>query len=162
MSEHQFQIALAGYLHHALPLDALHTAIDHATKSASEGQQKKRRGVKRGVPDYMIVYGGRTFWLELKAVKGVLSEDQKLFGMTLMQNGHHWNVVRSVEEVEVLLRTYDIPLRATAMTAHQRDEALAKRATVPRQPRAPAQRRKPTAADLKRAAVWYAIPENME
>lgn len=130
--EHALQCAVAGFLNHALPIGSFWTSIDHATKSASEGEKKKRRGVKRGVPDVLIVVPNRTIWIELKAPKGRVSEAQLQVKDSLELNGHHYYVAKSVAEVEGILRDISVPLRATTgLTAQERDAGLLDRASKP-------------------------------
>ena len=56
--EAQLQAAVVKFLRLALPEGALISGIDHATKSASEGERKKRMGVQRGLPDIAIWWNG--------------------------------------------------------------------------------------------------------
>lgn len=60
-------------------------------------QSKKARGyIIPGWPDITLALpGGRTVWIELKAKKGVLKEDQKLIALMLLKLGHEWYVLRS-------------------------------------------------------------------
>jgi hypothetical protein len=127
--EHMLQKACAKFLNHALPPDVWFTAIDHATRSAVEGAEKKARGVKRGIPDLMFKFQHRTVWIELKADKGVVSDTQEGVRDVLVGNGDDWHVARSIDDVEAILRGYGLPLRATAGGVTER---LQQRLDVPR------------------------------
>ena len=154
VSEHQMQVALAGFLNHALPIDTFWTAIDAAGNGPSEGAKKKARGVRRGTPDILIVHKPYTIWIELKKNTGVSPHQERAMHL-LRENGHRCHVCYSVEDVETLLRGYEIPLRATTMTAKQRDEALAARAAVPKAKGAP-RKRKPSVRQIARTmAAFY-------
>lgn len=107
------QRADATFLSKALPIDAYFTAIDVGrSRSAHEGQLRKLRGVKSGVPDFLIVYRGVTLWIERKAGQS-LSPAQKITRDALIANGHRWALARSTEDIESALCESGIPLRAT-------------------------------------------------
>ena len=106
--------------------------------SAKQGQWRKLRGVKAGIPDVLIVHASKTLWLEIKD-GSALSEAQKTTRDALRANGHLWCMCSSMESVQEALVWAQIPLRATlgdirARIAEQ-DERLAakpKRASRPR------------------------------
>lgn len=78
------------FLKRALPEGAYFTAIDHARKmTLAAGAQRKARGIKPGIPDWLIVWNGITLWIERKAGSS-LSENQKLFRDQIRENGHLW------------------------------------------------------------------------
>lgn len=111
-SEHVLQIAVAQYLDRALPPDAFWTSIDSAGRGPIAGARMKRRGVKRGLPDILILWSSVTLWIELKSRKGRVSEQQDDFGWHAIRAGHHWHVCRSVDDLASRLAEYGIPLRA--------------------------------------------------
>lgn len=49
------------------------SAIENRPRSAMSGMFQRMRGVKRGLPDFVILFGGRTVWLELKSPTGTVS-----------------------------------------------------------------------------------------
>lgn len=53
----------------------------------------------RGVPD-LVVFApkGRTLWLEVKTPKGTQSDHQKAFERRILDLGHEYHLVRSVDE----------------------------------------------------------------
>lgn len=66
--------------------------------------QPVRIGIN-GLPDYLILINDRKcFWVEMKTPKGKLREDQERFHKFLHSIGHHVYVVRSVEEVDEIVR----------------------------------------------------------
>ncbi len=108
------------FLSKALPPDAYHTAIDHARPmSIIHGKMRKDRGVKAGLPDWLVVWNGITLWIERKAGSS-LSEAQRATRDALVHNGHHWRLARSTEEIEAACRSVSIPLRATLMEMRER------------------------------------------
>lgn len=101
------------FLSKALPPEAYFTAIDVGrSKNANDGQLRKLRGVKPGIPDWLIVWNGVTLWIERKAA-AALSETQKLTRDVLVRNGHRWALAHSVEDIEAACLAAGIPLRAT-------------------------------------------------
>jgi hypothetical protein len=101
------------FLSKALPPEAYFTAIDVGrSKNANDGQLRKLRGVKPGIPDWLIVWSGLTLWIERK-VSASLSETQKITRDALVRNGHRWAFARSVEDIEAACLAAGIPLRAT-------------------------------------------------
>jgi len=117
-SEHRLQIAVNHML--AVVLDPARTwfsALDHGAGKmtpASAGL-RKARGVKRGLPDFIILCYG--IWppmigIELKTDKGRLSPEQ-------MEVGKAWQniagcpivVARSLEDVQEILELWNIPTR---------------------------------------------------
>jgi len=137
--EWTLQRAVAAFLSKALPHDAYWTSLDMGrSRSAAEGQLRKMRGVKAGVPDIFILYRGIGLWCELKAGAS-LSDPQKLTRDALRDNGHLWELCRSVEAVEAACLYANIPLRATlgairARIEEQNARLPAKRKKAPRRP----------------------------
>jgi hypothetical protein len=70
------------------------------------GGRLKAMGVRAGVPDLLIwADGGHCFGVELKAGTGKLSPAQTFWHATLETLGHRVYVVRSLDEMEAVLRT---------------------------------------------------------
>ena len=58
-----------------------------------------------GMPDLLVLRkDGKCFWVEMKTPTGKLREDQKKFKKFLESIGHHVYVVRSVDEVDEIVR----------------------------------------------------------
>lgn len=111
------------FLSKALPPEAYFTAIDVGrSTNAREGNLRKMRGVKAGIPDWLIVWNGITLWVERK-LGASLSESQKVTRDFLVANGHRWALARSTEELELACRNVGIPLRATLGEISERIEA---------------------------------------
>lgn len=90
--EHGFQTALIDLLEIVLPPGAVVTSIDHANAaSAVTGALRKRRGVKKGIPDVWIIWAkpcsGRptpiVVVLETKARGGRLEQEQRAWAAAL-------------------------------------------------------------------------------
>lgn len=108
------------FLSKALPEGAYYTAIDHGQRmSAQFGKMRKDRGVKAGIPDWLVVWNGITLWIERKAGSS-LTDTQKVTRDALVRNGHNWRLARSTEEIEAACRSVGIPLRATLWEMRER------------------------------------------
>lgn len=111
--EHQIQRAIAQLLDLALPDDCIWFAVpngekrDRVTAARLVGQ-----GVKPGVPDIILVSRGQAYGLEVKTSSGRLSDAQVAFHGAAKSAGMPCLVVRSVDEVERVLRAARIPLKA--------------------------------------------------
>lgn len=57
----------------------------------------------RGVPDRLVIYMGQVIFVEVKSPIGRLSPLQVKTGQDLQRHGAQWRVIRSYEDVEVLL-----------------------------------------------------------
>ena len=75
----------------------------------ARGGKLKRRGVKAGVPDILIVCDCQAFWIELKSAKGVLNADQKATIPQLISAGCRVAIARSVADVLAMLDAWGIP-----------------------------------------------------
>ena len=136
------QEADKAFLEKALPYDCYWTAIDGGRASSLiVGAMRKKRGIKSGLPDWLIVWHGITQWIERKTTSAdsALSENQRLTAERLIANGHRWARANSTEEVEAVLRAAGIPLRATLgdireRIAEQNERLPAKRKAAARKP----------------------------
>lgn len=154
-SEWKSQETDHAFLRHALPPDAYFTAIDHGRLGRGEagivaGAARKRRGVKAGIPDWLIVWQGITLWIERK-VGSALSHEQKLTRDALRENGHRWEVAKSLDDVEAALVAAGIPLRATAGAIAERVAAAKDRPKAKSKPRKVGPRFEMGARVLRRA-----------
>lgn len=111
-SEHVFQIAAAQFLNRALPTGAFWTSIDSAGRGARDGARMKARGQARGVPDILVLWRKSTVWLELKSARGRMTPEQVDFWGHCSQAGHALFVCRSLREIDTVLISEGIPLRA--------------------------------------------------
>ena len=133
-SEHALQVACAHML--AVVLDPAQTywsALDHGAgwmTPASAGL-RKARGVKRGLPDFIILFKNGLLGIELKSDKGRLSSEQIQTAYAWMKLGHTIAVARSLEDVQEILELWKIPMR-TRMTFMGGRHGRAARTTQPR------------------------------
>lgn len=57
-----------------------------------------------GIPDLLMCFNGHLVWLEVKSATGQVSRIQQAFGERWRAGGASWAVVRSVEDVESILK----------------------------------------------------------
>ena len=118
-TEESIQTAVASFLDHALPADAVwwHTPNGGA-RNKVVASKLKWAGVKPGVPDVVIVWKGRVICIELKAHDGRLSYAQiEMQSNLLLAGAVVLPVARSVDEVAAFLETLGMPLRAAVARA---------------------------------------------
>lgn len=96
----------------AVAKSAYWTSLDHAGGGPVVGRFRKARGVRKGLPDVMVLHQGRALFLELKAEKGTLSESQRECHKALNYAGASVFVVRSIEDVQFALESSSIQPRA--------------------------------------------------
>jgi hypothetical protein len=115
--EHGLQIGVARLLNLCLdPERTWWSAIDHGAGKMSKraAGMMKKRGVKRGMPDIVIMWWhnvvGKMIGIELKAGKGRLTPDQRLVERQWNKMGFAIYTARSLGEVQQILRVENIPM----------------------------------------------------
>jgi hypothetical protein len=63
----------------------------------------KKMGVLGGVSDLILVLQNRVIFVELKKHKGIQSEKQKAFEGRVLELGHHYILIRSLDEFKKLI-----------------------------------------------------------
>jgi len=115
------------------PAQTWWSALDHGAgwmTPASAGL-RKARGVKRGLPDFVILFKSGLLGIELKSDKGRLSPEQVETAEAWTALGHVIAVARSLEDVQDILEAWEIPMR-TRMTFMGGSNGRAARTTQPR------------------------------
>lgn len=75
----------------------------------------KREGLTPGAPDLVLIRNdGWCAFIEVKSDKGRLSPEQVEWADWLAAGGGDMVVVRSLDEVEAALRSWNVPVRARA------------------------------------------------
>ena len=113
MKEEALQRQVADYLDRHLPDGALwwHTPNGgHRNKAVAA--KLKAQGVKRGVPDVIILWQGSALFIELKTPTGALSKEQREWRDSLGNEGFDWGLCRSLESVADFLALYGVPMKA--------------------------------------------------
>ena len=80
------------------------------------GQDRKARGVKRGLPDIIIMTAQvrGVFGIELKSDDGVLDPDQRAVALAWSKFDYDIYVARSLEDVRAILEARSVPMRLQA------------------------------------------------
>lgn len=109
-SEHKLQVQLMDYLAFAGRADLHWFAIPNGEKRhVRVAVRLKAEGVRRGTPDLcFMLEGGRVGWLEMKAAKGRVTEDQLVFGNIAHRLGHLWAVAYSIDEALKTLTQWNV------------------------------------------------------
>ena len=72
------------------------------------GTRLQRMGVRKGVPDLVILHSCRIMGLEVKEPDGTLSREQKEFRTEWIAAGGIYGVAKSVEEGTALLKAWGV------------------------------------------------------
>ncbi len=108
-SEEHLQQNAKRFFDYALPADAVAFHCPNGGyRDAVTAGKMKAAGALAGVPDWIILHQGKTFFLELKSKRGVLSEAQKTFRDKVTAQGFQYHVARSLLEVELALVAFGI------------------------------------------------------
>ena len=92
------QVKLARLLDKWLdPTCSFWTATDPVAASVTSGAMRKKRGVKPGVPDCLVLYRGKLIAIELKSRRGQCSPSQRATREALLRAGAQWWVCRSAD-----------------------------------------------------------------
>lgn len=114
--EQALQQDVANFLAAVLGPQTFFTAIPMGPRGAGRvglmrGALWKGMGAKPGVPDLVIIWDGRCFFIELKAEKGKVSQVQRECHQLLSDAGCEIAVARSIEDVMECLEVWQIPTR---------------------------------------------------
>lgn len=71
-------------------------------------KRKHSLGMINGAPDFIITTGTKTIFIELKTATGRQTEAQKMFEKWCCKHEISYNICRSLEEVEKVLKTEKI------------------------------------------------------
>lgn len=116
MSEAALQTSIISWLRIVLP-DAVVAAVPNGGSRAGgaiEGARLKRSGVLAGFPDLVLFPGdGRAFVLEVKTSTGRVSPEQRQVMDRLHHLGIGGAVVRSVDDVRLALKAWNVKTRET-------------------------------------------------
>jgi hypothetical protein len=66
------------------------TALKNKPLSPLSGMFQKRRGVRSGLPDVLVIFRQRPIFVELKSRRGVASKVQKQIRQELLPSGATW------------------------------------------------------------------------
>ena len=111
-SERHLQYAAADYFRTVLDSSVLWFHPMNEGKRGYRGQADfVRGGALPGLSDFVLIWGGKVGFIELKAPKGRLSPAQKDFRERCAALGHYWVVIRDLDTLRAVLDAWGIPLR---------------------------------------------------
>ena len=87
------------------------TSLENRPRSMVAGMLAKRRGVKSGVPDVLVIFRGLPVFLEQKSRAGIASKAQREFRDALVAAGCQWWLVRSARAGLAALRLSGVEFR---------------------------------------------------
>jgi hypothetical protein len=106
------QVKLSGLLDRWLDAGCTFaTAVDTVARSATAGAMRKKRGVKPGVPDDLVLYRGKLIGLELKSPGARCSAAQREVRERLLRAGAVWWECRSANAAMWALRRSGVKFR---------------------------------------------------
>jgi hypothetical protein len=107
-SEHQLQVQLFKELVYLEHPDVIIRAIPNGgLRNPRVAMKLKHEGVRRGTPDIFVCLPNcRMAWLEMKAKRGALSDEQIGFRTKALKLGHMWGIAHTVAEALEHLRQW--------------------------------------------------------
>jgi hypothetical protein len=84
-------------------------SVDMAAYAGTVPGIRTGRGCIAGIPDMILLHRGAAFFLEVKALDGMLSAAQQLVAVAILMTGAHYGVVRNASEAIALLDQWEIP-----------------------------------------------------
>lgn len=115
-AESNAQVAIVSFLRRSLPASYRVISVPNGRFAAEPRTiaRLKREGLTPGVWDLLILRNDGWFAsLEVKAGKGVPSDEQKEWGNWLSSGGSSAAIVRSLEEAIAALTAFGVPLRGS-------------------------------------------------
>ena len=113
MRESALHQSLVQWLNLSLPREAFFFHPMNNPRSAIQGAHFKKLGMRAGIPDLVVLYGGKFVALEVKSERGRLSSEQKQVHAAIKNAGCEVFTVHSLMEAQMALELCGIPLFAT-------------------------------------------------
>jgi hypothetical protein len=99
---------LAKYLD---PESTFWTSLENKPISRVSGMFQKRRGVRSGLPDVLVISRGKPIFVELKSRRGVASKTQKQIRLEMLPVGAAWWMARSARAAMMALHLSGVVFR---------------------------------------------------
>ena len=87
------------------------TALENKPLSPLSGMFQKRRGVRSGLPDVLVIFLQRPIFVELKSRRGVASKAQREIRLEMPPSGATWWMARSARAALMGLHLEDVIFR---------------------------------------------------
>jgi hypothetical protein len=108
------QVKLARLLERWMPADAFWTATDPVAGSPLSGFMRRKRGVRAGTPDNLVLHCGRFVAIELKSPTGTLSPTQREARLKILAGGGLWWLCKSANSAMWALAESGVRFREVA------------------------------------------------
>jgi hypothetical protein len=106
------QTRLAEMLDECLdPTDTFWTSLENKPLSRLSGVFQKRRGVRSGLPDVLVIFRQKPIFVELKSRAGVASKAQKQIRLEMLPAGADWWLARSARAALMALHLSGVVFR---------------------------------------------------
>src|SRR6516165_2410471 len=106
------QTRLAEMLDECLdPIDTFWTSLENKPLSRLSGVFQKRRGVRSGLPDVLVIFRQKPIFVELKSRAGVATKAQKQRRLELLAAGAVWLMARSARAALMALHLSGVVFR---------------------------------------------------
>jgi hypothetical protein len=119
LSESSIHRRIAAFLSRSLRPPAWFTTFPLGGGGEMRAKINKSAGLKRGVPDCLIIFRGLAHWGEIKTAKGTLSEIQQVVHRILVDCGCRVAVWRSVDDCKSSLEQWQIPWSPVSETTER-------------------------------------------
>lgn len=106
--EHRLQRAVAQHLVFRAAPGIYWSSIDHASRDKILNAERKKRGVKAGLPDILIIADGAPYGLELKVGKGRQSNEQRATEAEWFRAGGVYAVAHGINQALAILEGWGI------------------------------------------------------
>lgn len=119
LSEIQIQVGFRNRLRYVAPAVSCVAIPNAAKRTQWAAMRAKKEGMATGFPDVMCLWAGAGIcFIEFKAIKGRLSEDQAEWIARLRERGHRVTVARSVDAAVDFLRECGAPVMSLQEVAN--------------------------------------------
>lgn len=109
--EQSLHKSVCEHLKLVLPKSVFWTSLDHAGGGPVVGRFRKIRGVKKGLPDIMLINDGHVYFIELKSETGRLTPEQRDCHFALAEAGAGVATCRTIDAVAEAFVLWHIPTR---------------------------------------------------
>jgi hypothetical protein len=93
------------------PADTFWTSLENKPLSRLSGIFQKRRGVRSGLPDVLVIWREKPIFVELKSRAGVASKAQKQIRLEMLPAGADWWLARSARAALMALHLSGVVFR---------------------------------------------------
>lgn len=104
-----------------LPGTIVHFSANEVREGGVEGAKKQAinlaMGIHPGFTDLVVLSNGIVLFLEAKSLVGQLRKEQVTFRDEVLAQGHHWALVRTIDDALAAMKTAGIKTRVVSVGA---------------------------------------------